>query len=88
MRTTARSDHLLPEILIRKVYVNLVKKVESSRHESRQVEGSIKRGMGETIHSVIWFCDLRGFTELSGRLDDKALLALLNDYFGAMTDAV
>ena len=54
----------------------------------RVVEGSIKRGMGETIHSVIWFCDLRGFTELSGRLDDEALLALLNDYFGAMTDAV
>ena len=39
--------------------------------------------MGETIHSVIWFCDLSGFTEFSGRLDDKALLALLNDYFGA-----
>ena len=36
-------------------------------------EGSIKRGMGETTHSVIWFCDLRGFTELSGRLDDEAL---------------
>jgi len=54
----------------------------------RVVEGSIKRGMGETIHSVIWFCDLRGFTELSGRLDDAALLALLNDYFGVMTDAV
>ena len=52
------------------------------------VEGSIKHGMGETIHSVIWFCDLRGFTELSGRLDDEALLALLNDYFGAMTDTV
>jgi len=54
----------------------------------RVVEGSIKRGMGETIHSVIWFCDLRGFTELSGRLGDDALLALLNDYFGVMTDAV
>jgi adenylate cyclase len=54
----------------------------------RVVEGSIKRGMGETIHSVIWFCDLRGFTELSSRLGDNALLALLNDYFGVMTDAV
>ena len=54
----------------------------------RVVEGTIKRCMGETIHSVIWFCDLRGFTELSARLDDDALLTLLNDYFGAMTDAV
>ena len=54
----------------------------------RVVDGTIKRGMGETIHSVIWFCDLRGCTELSGLLDDDALLALLNDYFGAMTDAV
>lgn len=54
----------------------------------RVLDGVIKRGMSETIHAVIWFCDLRGFTELSERLPGGELVALLNDYFGAMTDAV
>jgi adenylate cyclase len=54
----------------------------------RVLEGAITRGMGETIRAVIWLCDLRGFTELSERLARDALIALLNDYFGAMTDAV
>jgi adenylate cyclase len=44
--------------------------------------------MGETIHAVIWLCDLRGFTDLSERLPRDALMALLNGYFGPMCEAV
>ena len=44
--------------------------------------------MCETIRAVIWFCDLRGFTELSEKLPAAELVNFLNDYFGAMTDAV
>jgi adenylate cyclase len=55
---------------------------------SRVLDGAIKRGMCETIRAVIWFCDLRGFTELSEKLPAAELVNLLNDYFGAMTDAV
>ena len=44
--------------------------------------------MGETIHAVIWLCDLRRFTELSETLARDDLIALLNDYFGAMVGAV
>ncbi len=51
-------------------------------------DGAIKRGMCEAIEAVIWFCDLRGFTELSEDLPGNELVSLLNDYFGAMTDAV
>jgi adenylate cyclase len=54
----------------------------------RVLDGAITRGMGETIRAVIWLCDLRGFTELSETLARDALIALLNDYFGAMTGAV
>ena len=43
MRTTARSDHLLPEILIRKVYVNLVKK-ESLPVMSQDRTGQDRKG--------------------------------------------
>jgi adenylate cyclase len=55
---------------------------------ARVLEGAIKRGMGESIHAVIWLCDLRGFTSMSERLPRDALIGLLNDYFGRMCAAV
>ena len=54
----------------------------------RVLEGAIKRGMCDSIEAVIWFCDLRGFTELSEKLSGEDLVGYLNDYFGAMTDTV
>ncbi|HEY5963032.1 MAG TPA: adenylate/guanylate cyclase domain-containing protein [Xanthobacteraceae bacterium] len=44
--------------------------------------------MCDSIEAVIWFCDLRGFTELSESLPGAELVNFLNDYFGAMTEAV
>jgi adenylate cyclase len=54
----------------------------------RVLDGAIKRGMCDAIQAVIWFCDLRGFSELSETLPGGELVGFLNDYFGAMTDAV
>jgi adenylate cyclase len=54
----------------------------------RVLDGQIKRGMGETIHAVIWLCDLRGFTGLSESLPRDQLIEMLNQYFGPMCDAV
>jgi adenylate cyclase len=54
----------------------------------RVLDGAIKRGMCDAIEAVIWFCDLRGFTELSENLSGAELVSFLNEYFGAMTDAV
>jgi adenylate cyclase len=56
---------------------------------ARQVlNGSIKRGAGESIRAVIWVSDLRGFTALSDRLSGSEMLALLNAYFEIMAGAV
>ena len=55
---------------------------------ARVLEGAIKRGMGETIRAVIWFCDLRGFTSLSERLPRDTLIDLLNQYFGRICSAL
>lgn len=54
----------------------------------RVLQGQIKRGQGEDVRAIIWFSDLRGFTELSDALSNEALIGLLNDYFGALTRAV
>jgi adenylate cyclase len=55
---------------------------------ARVLEGSINRGMQESIAALIWLCDMRGFTALSESLPGTTLIALLNDYFGAMCEAV
>lgn len=48
------------------------------------LSGQIARGEGEAIDAVIWYCDLRGSTELCERMGVADYLPLLNDYFSAM----
>ena len=43
--------------------------------------GQIKRGDGQDINAVIWFCDLRDSTTLADSMRRRDFLALLNDYF-------
>jgi adenylate cyclase len=54
----------------------------------RILAGEIKRGDGQTIEAVLWYCDLRGFTRASDRLPRDAIITLLNDYFSIMGGAV
>lgn len=52
------------------------------------LDGSIKRGSGAAIDAVIWASDLRGFTQLADRLDDRELTAVLNAYFDVLAGSV
>lgn len=52
------------------------------------LRGTINRGAGERIRAIIWMSDLRGFTDLSGRLGDANMIALLNAYFECLAGAV
>jgi adenylate cyclase len=45
------------------------------------LQGAIRRGDGEEIRAVIWFCDLRDSTPLAESMSREAFLALLNQYF-------
>jgi adenylate cyclase len=54
----------------------------------RILAGEVKRGDGQTIDAVIWYCDLRGFTRASDDLPRDSVICLLNDYFGVMGAAV
>lgn len=54
----------------------------------RVLTGEIRRGAGRSVRSALWYCDLRGFTALSERLDAPALIEVLNDYFEAMARPV
>lgn len=45
------------------------------------LDGLVKRGDGEDIHAVIWFCDLRESTRLAESMPREAFLGLLNDFY-------
>ena len=43
--------------------------------------GAIERGSVETVHAVLWFADIRGFTAMSDASPGPAVVDLLNDVF-------
>ncbi len=59
------------------------------RHAGERVlTGSIKRGDGEHIEAVIWFCDLRESTPLAQSMSQEDFLGALNQFFDCMAGAV
>jgi adenylate cyclase len=59
-----------------------------SQAGGRVLEGLIKRGDGEDIHAVIWFCDLRDSTPLAQSMSRTEFLGVLNSFFDCMAGAV
>lgn len=47
----------------------------------RVLDGQIKRGDGDSIEAVIWYCDMRDSTALAEQLTPEEYLDLLNGYF-------
>ena len=52
------------------------------------MEGKTQRGDGDIIQAVIWICDLRGSSALADQMEMAAYLALLNQFFESMSEAV
>ena len=59
-------------------------------HEAgeRILQGEVVRGEGQHIHAVIWYADLRDFTTLSDTRPMEEVIAILDDWFEAMTRAI
>jgi adenylate cyclase len=47
----------------------------------RVLDGEFRRGTGTEIDAALWFCDMRGFTEMSDRLPARAVVGVLDRYF-------
>ena len=47
----------------------------------RVLAGAFRRGTGTELDAALWFCDMRGFTQLSDRLPAGAVVAMLDRYF-------
>jgi adenylate cyclase len=79
---------LLEIHLNRRIAINLLDTYVGHQAGERILRGGITRGSGETMRGAIWFCDLRGFTALSERMDRDRLLACLNQFFDCMAGSV
>ncbi|MCP4999914.1 MAG: adenylate/guanylate cyclase domain-containing protein [Hyphomicrobiales bacterium] len=55
---------------------------------ARVLSGEIQRGSFESIHAVVWYFDLQGFTKLSEKISGPENIVMLNDYFGAVVSVV
>jgi adenylate cyclase len=54
-------------------------------HAGRRVlSGTIRRGDTQRIHAILWYCDLRGSTQLAERLEADELIETLNAFFSSM----
>ncbi len=71
----------LETLVTRQTAVALMETYLGKRSGARVLAGEIQRGSGETINAVLWYSDMRGFTELSERLPGDAVIALLNAHF-------
>jgi adenylate cyclase len=66
--------------LIRKTR-NILDAYLGEKTGEKVLAGAIRRGDGEDIHAVIWFCDLRESTPLADSMSRQDFLRLLNSYF-------
>jgi len=66
---------------LRRLARNLLDAYLGRQAGEKVLAGQIRRGDGEEIRAVIWFCDLRESTPLADSMSREAFLALLNEYF-------
>lgn len=54
----------------------------------RIIEGEIERGVAQSMEAVIWYADLRRFTEIAEQESPDMVIELINRYFEILAQAV
>ncbi len=75
-------------VALRHIAENVLAAYVGVRSGQRVLAGEIKRGAGEMIDAIVWVSDMRGYTKLSDRLPEAAMLRLLDAYFSRLVQAV
>ena len=58
-------------------------------YASREIlAGATRRGSGSTVEAAVIICDLRGFTAISELWPRDDVIAMLNEYFDAMSEPI
>jgi len=59
-----------------------------TRAGQKVLNGEIRRGQYSRINAVVWFCDMRGFSELSRLHADDVVFDALHTFFDAVGSAI
>jgi adenylate cyclase len=73
---------------LRRTASNLLDTYVGNQTGARILEGKIRRGYIETIRAAVWLSDMRGFTALTEQSAPRAVVDLLNRYFGCQVPAI
>ena len=79
---------LAERIALRRVALDALTVYLGATAAQRAYNGQIERGDLRTMRAAILIADLRGFTLLSDRLERRAMVALLDRWFGVMGAAI
>jgi adenylate cyclase len=79
---------LCERIALRRVALDALTVYLGATAAQRAYSGQIERGDVSTLRAAILIADLRGFTLLSDKLDRRAMVALLDRWFGVMGEAI
>jgi adenylate cyclase len=79
---------LAERIALRRVALDALTVYLGATAAQRAYSGQIERGDVRTLQAAILIADLRGFTLLSDRLERRAMVALLDRWFGVMGEAI
>jgi len=72
----------------RRLAANLLDVYLGRQSGARVMNGLVRRGDGEDVRAVIWFCDLRNSTGLAETMPRTAYLRLLDQFFDCTAGAV
>lgn len=79
----------IAEVLaLRRTATNLLSTYVGRDAGDRVLNGRIMRGDVEMLRAVIWFSDVRGFTELLEAHDARAIVGVLNEVFECQVAAI
>lgn len=89
VRRVLRPLSRLGEILaLRRTAGTLLSTYVGRNSGDKILAGRIHKGDFETVRAVIWFSDLRGFTEMSSRLSTREVIDNLNRVFECQVPAI
>lgn len=80
-RVLAPFARLAEIVLLARKARNILNAYLGEQAGEKVLAGAIRRGDGEEIRAVIWFCDLRDSTVLADSMSRAEFLHLLNDFF-------
>lgn len=78
----------LQAVVEREITHSLLRAYLGRRSGEKVLSGTVRRGTGELIEAIIWFSDLRDFTQLSETYPLEQVIKALNDCCGRLVGAI